>query len=217
MLTSDNPGTESLGLRERKRRATRRAIQHAVLTLAMDRGFHKVTVEEISAEADVSPRTFFNYFPSKESALIGEYPDLHGLDAAATFLEEGPDTSIIAGIGRLLQSASAALDEDRADTQSRRLLLREHPSLFAKRMAYLHQFENELTTIITARLEADGVLADDTALRARRARHLSLIAFATLRLAYSNWIDQDGSALVGDFIVDAFRELGDTVASGITL
>lgn len=210
-------GAEPVGLRERKRRATRKAIQHAVLTLAADRGFDKVTVEEISAEANISPRTFFNYFPSKENAIIGDYPSLQDLDAAAVFLAEGRGVSILAGVGRLLKSATAALDEDRADTQCRRVILRLHPALFAQRMAYLHQFESQLTAIIAARLEADGVRSDDEAMRARRARHLSLIAFATVRFAYSNWIDQDESASVGDFILDAFNELDETLASGTVL
>ncbi|TFD66724.1 TetR/AcrR family transcriptional regulator [Cryobacterium ruanii] len=56
--------TEAPGLRERKRLATRRAIQHAVLTLARERGIDHVTVEDVSRIANMSPRTVFNYFPS---------------------------------------------------------------------------------------------------------------------------------------------------------
>jgi len=54
------------GLRERKRLATRRAIQFAVLELVSERGLEGVTVDEVSRRADVSARTFFNYFASKE-------------------------------------------------------------------------------------------------------------------------------------------------------
>jgi AcrR family transcriptional regulator len=71
-----------VGMRERKRRATRNSIQRAVLVLALERGFDRVTVEEISQAAEVSPRTFFNYFSTKEAAVIGDVPTMPTGEAA---------------------------------------------------------------------------------------------------------------------------------------
>lgn len=66
--TSDaRPG----GLREQKKQATRRAIHHAALGLAAERGIDGVTVGEICAAAEISQRTFFNYYPSKAAAVLG--------------------------------------------------------------------------------------------------------------------------------------------------
>lgn len=58
-------------LREQRREQTWRAIHEAALNRVCERGMRGTTVEEIAQEAGVSPRTFFNYFPSKEDAVLG--------------------------------------------------------------------------------------------------------------------------------------------------
>ena len=75
-------------LRARRRRQTTWDIHDAALRLARERGFDNVTIEQISAEAGVSQRTFFNYFPAKESAVAYaplEIPD----DLATEFVSRG--------------------------------------------------------------------------------------------------------------------------------
>src|SRR5579875_1319527 len=65
-------GSAAGGLRERKKQATRLALHEAALRLTLERGLDRLTVEDISAAAGVSARTFFNYFPGKEQAIIGD-------------------------------------------------------------------------------------------------------------------------------------------------
>ena len=63
---------EKLGLRERKKVRTRQAIRDAAVNLFLTRGYHETTIADITARADMSTRTFFSYFPSKESVLFAD-------------------------------------------------------------------------------------------------------------------------------------------------
>lgn len=204
---------EQPGLRERKRLATRRAIQMAVLGLASEQGFDRVTVEEISAKADVSPRTFFNYFPSKESAAMGDAPALQDEAATMRFLSAGPAENLMTGIARLIESAIDTFDEDVELLNLRRGIMHAHPQLFAMRMASMRTFEDELSSIVEQRLRRDNpeLAADPAALR-DRARLATLVSMGAIRHAWSSWAESGGRGSLGRRIRDAFDGLRPLIA-----
>src|SRR5437870_12413177 len=70
MGTIENRGNESRGVRERKKQATREALRAAALRLALERGPDNVRVDDIAEAAGVSPRTYNNYFSSREQAIV---------------------------------------------------------------------------------------------------------------------------------------------------
>ena len=204
------PALESPGLRERKRVATRQAIQLAVLRLALDRGLEHVTVEEISRDADISPRTFFNYFVSKEAAIVGDAPTLLDEDAVERFVTGGSSGDLLRDLGDLIGAAADTASESRDTMLLRRDLHGRYPHLFALRLAGMRAFEDELAGLVEARLANDDPdSTQDPAALKSRARLITLVAFGALRHAWTCWADanRDGDEPFGPRLRDSFDQL----------
>ena len=78
-----------MGLRERKKEQTRRTIEEAAFRLFEQRGYQATTVADIAEAADIAPRTFFAYFPSKEAVVFGDFDETFG--TLEDRLRERPD------------------------------------------------------------------------------------------------------------------------------
>ena len=196
------------GLRERKRLATARAIEIAALNLVADKGLDKVTVDEISRIADISPRTFFNYFASKESALVGETPEPPSADAVAAYVNATSGT-VFDGLGALLAAAVEGRSTDTELMVKRRSLLKDYPQLFAMRMAAMREYEDRLREIVALRLAVDDpALAADSGLLQSRSRLITNVAFGAMKHAWVCWADNEGGTSLSERLKDSFDELG---------
>ena len=124
-MTADPPPT----LRARKKAETWSAIHEAAAALAVQHGVEGTTVEAVAAAAGVSPRTFFNYFPAKEDAVLGmRAPSLDPELLDGFSLEH----DLLGQVSRLLLAVSRSAYAGR-DAERRRRLLQDHPSLGRRR------------------------------------------------------------------------------------
>jgi AcrR family transcriptional regulator len=103
------------GLRERKKQRTRETIAHAAHELFAQRGYHATTLPDIAQAADVSTRTIFAYFPSKEDILFSDFPVMK--QALAQALAERPDGQDTLETVRRFILSSHAMKKSELDEQ----------------------------------------------------------------------------------------------------
>lgn len=164
----DNGGMKSLreddrpagGLRERKKAKTRAAIQQHALRLFRDQGYDATTVDQIVDAAEVSPSTFFRYFPTKEDVVL--YDALDPLIIAA-FEAQPPQLAPTQALRRALGEVLGQLQpRDIQDMQKRFDVIREVPELRARMLDELTRTMRLMAGVLARRL---GRPADDFEVR----------------------------------------------------
>jgi AcrR family transcriptional regulator len=116
------------GLRERKKQRTREQIVEAAMRLFADRGYHATTIADIASTADVAPRTFFSYFPSKEAVVFHNVDrDLDGL--ASALRDRLPDETAFDALRRWIDGMYDAWMAEEDDAALRKRLCREDEGL----------------------------------------------------------------------------------------
>jgi AcrR family transcriptional regulator len=166
-------------LRERKKAATRHALHEAVLRLAIAHGLDAVTVDAIAEEANVSKRTFSNYFANKEDALL--YGDRLRVEALLDEIRSRPPReSAWEALTRGTATRYERLDQVDPGWLAQLQLIRRHPSLLAQQHAAQAALERELAQEIIARLPDPSIV---------HARIMAATFLATLRTVHSMWIE----------------------------
>jgi AcrR family transcriptional regulator len=183
LLEADRPKP---GLRERKKARTRAAIQEVALRLFERQGYEATTVEQIADAAEVSPSTFFRYFPTKEDVAL--YDALDPLFISA-FEAQPAELSPLAAMRAAIREVFASESPEVAGQAVRAELIMGVPEL---RMRMLDSFIETIdlfSGIVAARL---GRPADDLKTRT--------MVGAVIGVAISNWLDSGGD--VGSSFVE---------------
>lgn len=117
------------GLRYRKKLKARLSVERAALELVIERGYDGVTVEDICARAEISKKTFFNYFPSKAAAIMGRLDSFPDDEQLVRILEEHSEACYLdVLVGVVGTGAASGVDEGIVNL--RREALRSMPQLF---------------------------------------------------------------------------------------
>ena len=176
----DRPMSSTEGLRARRRRETVREVHAVALRMVRERGFDSVTVEAISAEAGIAPRTFFNYFPTKEAAVVHGPFDLAESDVEAFWARpEVPYPDLLRELVGLLARNLAQDPPSRDDLHDVLAVAQTHPGVLAAMLAQLEGFQRRIAGMVAQRL---GIAADDEV-----ANLIAALALTVLRTGVDRW------------------------------
>jgi AcrR family transcriptional regulator len=190
------------GLRERKKQKTRESIQREAMRLFGQQGYEETTVEQIAAAVEISPSTFFNYFPSKEDVVLYDAYD----PVLATLLLERPAGEPLSiSFRRVLEAMGGIFERDRDIILARGRLWFEVPALRARLWEELEKAQVLMSALIAQRSGRD---VEDFETRVT----VTVLVSAALE-AMREWLRRDGQ---GSFVALVNQAL-DLVDAGTRL
>ena len=141
---------ERLGLRERKKRESRRRIADVASGLFIERGFDNVTIAEVAEAANVARMTVFNYFPRKEDLFLDRHADLVE-DLRRAICDREPGESVVAAVRRYLHELLATqhpLSGAREGTQHFYQIVDASPALVRRTLEHTRELADALTELL---------------------------------------------------------------------
>ena len=196
----------SPGLRERKKLETHRTIALAALRLIDEHGLEQVTVDDIAAEAGLSTRTFFNYFPSKEDAVLIAHADQAERTerTIARFGAQPAGLGTFAAMVQTMREEVAEVEENRDEWLARIRIIRAEPSLRLRATMIDSQAHEPMLKAIA---ERSGTRADQDLFPALAVGVLGSVIGAAL----NRWCALDGAKPLLEF----FEEAAAIAAAGV--
>ncbi|GAA2221351.1 hypothetical protein GCM10010413_11470 [Promicromonospora sukumoe] len=195
------------GLRERKKAARRAALIDAAQNLVAEHGLDAVTVEMISAEANVSPRTFFNYFESKDDAVLGAEDTGLPEDVIRTFVEGGPTGRLLSDLQVVVAALLAPAGEAHDRVMRAMDLMQQEPALLRRHVVWMDRHKSRLGELFEAR-RATVPFTTDSEL-------LTMLVLLMLRTALVAWEHAGYTGNPADHLPAAVAQLVDLVAADL--
>ena len=185
-----------MSLRERKKADTRSRVMAAGLRLFREHGYEATTCEEIAAAADVGPRTFFRYFPTKADVLFADHDALLGA-LRDTLAARRPGETVVQAVRRWAQEGLDHLLVDPARYLTRSALVASVPAAHARSRQLDADFEDAIALAI----------AGDAAATDIGARLTARAAWGATRAARDVWLAGGGERDPRTLVDDAFALL----------
>ncbi|MFE7468077.1 TetR/AcrR family transcriptional regulator [Streptomyces sp. NPDC057499] len=190
---------QSLGLRERKKRATRKALADTALRMAAERGIDDVTVEAVTDAVGVSVRTFFNYFACLEDAITRPIQD-DAERVRRAVLDAPPALTALQALREAIARKLAQIEEDHERWELQMAVLRTSPALLSQFLAAQGADERALVAAVAERLGQDP----ETDLRPRLVAHA---AIAAVRASVEVWVASGRTRTFQSIFHEAFTML----------
>ncbi|WP_051704077.1 TetR family transcriptional regulator [Glycomyces sp. NRRL B-16210] len=193
---ADSTGLRDPGLRERKKAATKAALSEATLRLAMEKGgIEAVTADEIAAKAGVSTRTFHNYFPNKEAALLHDFHDMT-LQLVANLRERVKDQPVWDALRDACIDMRIGERFDLVELQCREQLIHASPALIKEQSGQFMELFAEALGIVA---EATGTRPEDL-----YPRLLLGAALVAMKTSNEQWLTDPGDRSLTEAITEGF-------------
>lgn len=194
--------TPDSGLRERKKAQTRHAIEARALELFLVNGYEATTIDAITAACDISPRTFFRYFSSKDDILQGDN-DVR-LGRLLQLLRDRPaDESPLRALREAVVALTDLYEDDREHLLLRFRVFERNPALLARGLESQHAWEQAIVRALDERHGAVAFLYDRLELRL-----IAASGMAALRAAVDVWQTANEASALSDLVARAFDQLG---------
>jgi AcrR family transcriptional regulator len=193
--------TTAVGLRERKKARTREALQEAAMDRFARQGFDGTTVEEIAEACEVSPRTFFRYFPTKEDVLFADAADRRAR-LLAVIAERPADEPAFVALTAAMRTLTADYRDDRDALVTRSHVVAASPHLQAYKAEHQHGWEAAVVDVLErrARAQHDDVARDELTL-------VTAVTTAALRVALDAWVADPSAPDLNVLLDDAFARV----------